>query len=135
MRDLANNLAIRTAIASVTVSDNTPLVGVVIDSLGFEGVVYAIGIGTLADADATFVPLIEESDSSGSGFTAVADADLIGTEAGAGFTFADDGETRKLGYVGNKRYTRLTITPSGNAGSASLAALAILGHAHQRPVA
>jgi hypothetical protein len=40
------------------------------------------------------------------GAVAVADADLIGTELLAGYTFADDAETRKLGYVGATSATR-----------------------------
>lgn len=135
MRDFASNIAIRPVIAPVVVGDNAAAVGTVIDRLGFESLTYGIVTGTLADADATFAVLLEESDASGSGFTAVADADMIGTEADAGFNYADDGETRKLGYAGHKRYTRLTITPTGNSGSAPIAAIAILGHANKRPVA
>jgi len=134
MRDLASNIAVRPVIAPVVVADNTPAVGAVIDRLGFEGLAYVIATGTLADTDATFAVLLEESEASGSGFTAVADADLIGTEAGAGFTFADDGKVRKLGYIGHKRFTRLTITPTGNSGSAPVSAVAVLGHAASRPV-
>lgn len=69
-----------------------------------------------------------------SGANAVADADMIGTEALAGFQFDDDNEVRKLGYVGAKRYTRLTITPSGNGGDAPITALAVLAHPHTAPV-
>lgn len=134
MRDLASNIAVRTVIAPAVISDNTAAVGAVIDRLGFNSLAYVITSGTLADADATFTVLLEESDSSGSGFTAVADADLIGTEADASFTFANDGVVRKLGYRGHKRYTRLTITPAGNSGSAPLAAVAVLGHAVTLPV-
>ena len=134
MRDLYNNISIQKVIAPVVVSDNTAAVGTVIDRLGFESVTFAIATGTLADADATFAVLLEESNASGSDFAAVADADLIGTEAAAGFNYGDDGETRKLGYIGAKRYLKLTVTPSGNSGSAPIAAVAILGHPHNAPV-
>ncbi|MFG1201744.1 hypothetical protein V5F29_05050 [Xanthobacter aminoxidans] len=133
MRDLASNIAIRAVIAPAVVADNTAAVGGVIDRRGFDSLTYVIASGILADADATFAVLLEESDASGSGFTAVADAELIGTEALASFTYADDGAVRKLGYIGHKRYTRLTITPTGNSGSAPLAAVAVLGHASARP--
>ncbi len=133
MRDLANNIAVRAVIAPAVISDNTAAVGSVVDRRGFDSLAYVIATGTLADADATFTVLLEESDASGSGFTAVADIDLIGTEAGASFVFSDDGAVRKLGYVGNKRYTRLTITPAANSGSAPISAVAILGHAANRP--
>jgi len=58
----------------------------------------------------------------------IADADLLGTEVLAAFQFDDDNETRKLGYIGAKRYTRLTITPVANASAAVLCAVAILGN-------
>ena len=96
---------------------------------------YLIAIGSVADADATFTVLLEESDASDmTGATAVADADMISQLAGtapetaAAFQFDDDNEVRKLGYIGNKRYTRLTITPVNNASAAVLAAMAVLGH-------
>lgn len=136
MRDMKNSIEVRPVLDPFTITDNTPYVGATIDSLGYESLTYAIATGTLADADATFAVLLEEGDESDmSDAAAVADADLLGTEAAAGFTFADDGETRTLGYVGNKRYTRLTITPSGNSGNAPVAAVAILGHPTTAPVA
>ncbi len=64
---------------------------------------------------------------------AVADSDLLGTELLAGFTFADDNSTRKIGYRGAKRYVRLTITPANNTAAALFGAVAILGHAQLSP--
>ncbi|WP_354670549.1 hypothetical protein, partial [Aquibium sp. ELW1220] len=131
-------ITIRPVIAPGTYNNagTTPWVGAIIDRLGYDSLTYAIATGTLSDADATYTVLLEESNDSGmSGATVVADADLIGTEAAAGFTFADDGETRKLGYVGNARYTRLTVTPAAaNSGDSPLAAMAILGRPHSAPV-
>ncbi|KPL55477.1 hypothetical protein ABB55_27255 [Prosthecomicrobium hirschii] len=135
MRDSYHNFTVSPVIAPVVVSDNTAQVGTVINRAGYRSLTYVIATGTLADADATFTALLEESDSSGSGFTAVADADLVGTEAAVSFTYADDGVTRKLGYVGNKQYTKLTITPANNSGSAPIAAVAILGRPTSAPAA
>ncbi len=93
-----------------------------------------IATGSIADADATFTVLLEEGDASNlSDAAAVADADLLGTEVLAAFQFDDDNECRKLGYIGSKRYTRLTITPVANASAAVIAAMAILGHAAISP--
>jgi hypothetical protein len=131
MRDLANHIEVRRVISpAAAVTDNTPFVGQIIDIAGYESLVYAINLGALADADATFTVLLEEGDAANlSDAAAVADADLTGTEASAGFIFSDDNKVRKLGYVGNKRYTRLTITPANNTGNVFLGAIAILGHA------
>lgn len=136
MRDLMNNVAPKRCIEPQSSSADTPIVGQVIDGQGFGSVTYLIALGSIGDANVTFSVLLEESDASGSGFGAVADADLLGLESQAGFQFDDDNECRKLGYVGAKRYTRLTITPSGNSGTPSaafLAAIALLGHPELAP--
>lgn len=135
MRDLANNISNKRVISPVVVTNDTPLVGSVVDGLGFESVTYLIATGTLADVDATFAVLLEHSDQAATGFVAVPDSGLIGTEAAAGFAFLDDDATRKLGYIGDKRYTRMTITPTGNTGNAPIAAVAVCGHPHLAPVA
>jgi hypothetical protein len=129
MKDLMNKIHTARVISPVSVADNTAQVGQIIDRQGYNSLTYVIAAGSVADADATFAVLLEESDDAAmSGATAVADADLLGTEALAGFQFDDDNETRKLGYIGAKRYTRLTITPAANASAALVAAIAILGH-------
>lgn len=141
MRDLANHIQVKRAISPTRVTDDTAQVSQIIDRQGYESLTFVLGIGTLADANATFAVLVEEGDDSGlSDAAAVADADLIsqtvGTapETAAGFQFDDDDEVRKIGYVGNKRYVRLTVTPSGNTGNADIAAVAILGHPMIGPV-
>jgi hypothetical protein len=139
MRDQANNIKLQPVIVPAANSNlgTTPLVGSIIDRLGFESLTYGIITGTLSDVDAAYTVLLEESDAANmDGANAVADADLIGTEAAAGFTYANDGVTRKLGYVGHKRYTRLTVTPAAaDSGNSPIAAVAILGNADVRPVA
>lgn len=129
MRDLANNIHTMRAISPVVATDNTALVSEIIDRRDFGSLAFVIQTGTLADSDATFAVLVEHDDAGGFG-TAVAVPDnmLNGTEALAGFTVSADNVTRKIGYVGEKRYVRLTITPSGNSGNAPIAAVAILGH-------
>jgi hypothetical protein len=139
MRDQAHNLTLRPVIAPAANSNlgTTPLVGSIIDRLGYQSVTYGIITGTLSDVDATYTVLLEESDAANmDSANAVADADLIGTESAAGFTHANDGVARKLGYIGNKRYTRLTITPAAaDSGNSPIAAIAILGGPDVRPVA
>jgi hypothetical protein len=134
MRDLHNNIGVKRVISPVSVADTTALVGQIIDRQGFESLEYVIATGSIADADATFTVLLEEGDSATlTDAAAVADADLLGTEALAGFQFDDDDECRKLGYKGNKRYTRLTITPVANASAALVSAVAILGNPASAP--
>lgn len=139
MKDLANVITPKRVLSPVSTDADTALVGEIIDKKGFESVTYVIATGSIGDANATFTVLLEEGDAAAMGdATAVADADLIGTEALAAFQYDDDNECRKLGYIGSKRYTRLTITPSGNSGTPSaalLSAVAILGNPQIAPTA
>lgn len=131
--DLHNEITVKRVISPVSVADNTAQVGQVIDRAGYDAIEYIIALGSIADADATFAVLLEDSEASGSGFAAVDDAYLIGTETLAGFAFDSDNACRKLGYKGLKRYTRLTITPSANASAALISAVCILGGAAAGP--
>lgn len=119
--------------APVTVTDNTATETGEIDMQGYEGLMFIINIGTLADADATFTVAVTESDTSGGSFTAVADAFLIETEADASFTFDDDDTTREIGYVGKKRYVKLSVTPANNTGNATYGCVAIKGRPLRSP--
>ena len=128
MRDQMSELHIVRALSPVSVSDDTAQVSQIIDRQGYESLTFAIATGSIADANATFTVLVEDGDNASlTDAAAVADSQLVGTEALASFQFDDDNETRKIGYVGSKRYVRLTITPDGNGSAALLAAVAILG--------
>lgn len=135
-RDLHNNIHPLVGIAPVAArTDNTAVVSTIVDTAGYESCEFVIITGTNTDANATFAVLVEDGNESDlSDNVAVDDAQLLGTEALAGFTFADDAETRKIGYVGGKRYVRVTVTPSGNdAGNIFLSGVWILGHPRNAP--
>jgi hypothetical protein len=135
-KDLHNKLHFVPLITPVAArTDNTAIVSAIIDTAGYESVELALVTGANTDTNATFAVLVEDGDNSGlSDNAAVADTFLLGTEAGAGFTFADDGECRKIGYVGGKRYVRMIVTPSGNdSGNIFLAGVAVLGNPRSAP--
>ena len=125
--DLFNSINLKRGISPYDhATGDAAVVSQIIDMQGIDTLVFAIATGSLADADATFTVLVEESDDSGmSGATAVADADLLGTEALASFTFAGDDKCYKIGYKGSKRYVTCTITPANNTGAALLCVIAI----------
>lgn len=137
MRDLANHVSIKRVISpAAAVADNTPKVSEIIDLSGFGSAVIALVLGDIADADATFTVLLQHGDQPNLSDAAdVPDSQLTGTEAAAGFKFDSDNQTRKIGYVGPKRYLRMTVTPVNNAGAAFFAAVAILSSARYSPVA
>ncbi len=102
---------------------------------GFKSLVWLISLGDVTDADVTTVFLMEHDDVVGFGTaTAVPDSQMDPTELVAAFDFGDDDSVRKFGYVGEKRFVRLTITPTGNnSGDIGIAVIALLGTADRRP--
>jgi hypothetical protein len=136
--ELHNNVKVSRAISpAVAGTDNTPYVSQILDTANFQNNELAILIGANTDADATFTVLVEEGAAANlSDAAAVADADLLGTEAQASFDYSDDNETRKIGYIGAKRYIRATITPAANAaGNIYIAAAWWQTGARKAPVA
>lgn len=135
-RDIHNNLHFVPLIVPIAArTDNTAIVSAIIDTAGYEACEFTLVTGTNTDTNATFAALVEDGDISNlSDAAAVDDKFLLGTEAVASFTFADDNECRKIGYVGGKRYVRLTITPSGNdAGNIFISGVAVLGAPRRAP--
>lgn len=139
MRDFLHNVVAKRAISSTRVADNTAAVSQIIDMQGYESALFVMNIGTIADADATVTALLEEGDAANlSDAAAVADGDMISEsssapEAAASFQFDSDNQVRTLGYIGVKRYIRLTLTPASNTGNADFGAICLLGRSSLRP--
>ncbi len=126
-RDAHNTLVYKAALGINRVADDTAQTGITIDMQGFESVEFVILTGVIADSNATFaVDMEEDSDSGMATATAVADRDLLGTEALAAFDFGDDDAIRKIGYKGHKRFVRCNVTPSGNGSDADFGIVAVM---------
>jgi hypothetical protein len=127
-RDFCNNIHPMVAIAPVVATDGTALTSAAIDVRLYKSVTFIIGLGALADADATWaVEVLEGSTATQSAHTAVLDKHLIGTEALAGFDFSADGECRKIGYVGDADYVSIEIDDvTANSGNAPMCVLMIV---------
>lgn len=133
--DMHSVIDVRPAISPQVATNNTALVSAIIDRKGFDALEFVIATGDIADADATFTALVEDGDDPAlADNAAVADEGLLGTESEASFRYDDDDSAFKIGYRGNKRYVRLTITPANNTGNAAISAMAILGGPHLAPV-
>lgn len=139
MRDLMNHIDVKRAIspAAALTNANTAFVSQILDTRDASAVALIIQLGAITDADATLAVTMDEGNVANlSDASAVAAADLVGTLALAGATFAADDACRKIGYIGNKRYIRATITPSANdAGSIFLSASWILSRLNRSPAA
>ena len=132
MRDLHSNVRILKGIDPQACGTTGPSNGVlssVVDLQGFQSAEFVYSMGVSVATSDTVTPIVYESDTTTTGdFTAVADADLLGTEAAL-----SPSQALKVGYRGNKRYLRLRLYGTGTA-TALVAAQAILGNADEAPV-
>jgi hypothetical protein len=134
MYELHNSIKVVNAITPAAVGTTGAANGTlsaVIDRAGYESVEFTYKSGTTGTGTDTITPIVYESDTATSaGFTAVADADLVGTEDAITLTAA---ATKKVGYKGGKRYVGIRLYGVGTA-TAVVAADAILGNARDKPV-
>jgi hypothetical protein len=98
---------------SATLSGTTKAEGDWIDMQGWQSVTFSVGTGTVTDAGTAsgFSFQVEEGDdTTDAGATAVADADLVGSESDLTVTSDtdDDKMIGSIGYIGSKRYVRMT---------------------------
>jgi hypothetical protein len=133
MRDLHNNIKAEVAFNTAGIVTNTTTVGRIIDMQGFGSAEFLIQAGNLIDG--TYTPLIEEGDASNlSDAVAVADKDLLGTEAAAVFIATNDHIVNKIGYIGSRRYVRLSILSTGITTGGTVSALIVKSNASDLPV-
>jgi len=135
-RDLHNSIHVSRGLSpQVQTNADTAFVSQILDTAMYESAEFLILTGSMTDTNATFTVLVEDGDVSNlSDNAAVDDKFLLGTETAATFRFDDDNEVRKIGYVGSKRYVRVTITPSGNnSGDINIAGVWLQGHPRRKP--
>lgn len=124
LRDLHNNISVEPALDVAVITTDTTTAGDIIDTRSAEAVEFVIVSGTLTDG--TYTPLVEDGDDSGlSDAAAVADADLLGTEADAAFAATDDNAVKKVGYAGSKRYVRLSLVSASTTTGGTIGAVAL----------
>jgi len=118
------------ALNITAITSSTTTVGSSIDTKGFESLTLFVELG--ARTDGTFLPLVQDSDDD-INFANVDDQFLIGTEAEAQINTANTIKT--IGYVGKKRYVKLSIVSTAVAsGGATVSATGILANASVKPV-
>ena len=126
-RELKSTTSPVVALNTTAISSDTTTNGVILDTAGYESILFVIQSGTLADG--TYTPLIQEGDDSGlSDAASVADADLTNTEASVAFAATDDNAVKSIAYVGDKRYVRLNIVSASTSSGGTLSAVAVKGN-------
>lgn len=126
--DNASLLKFAKALNIQAITASSTVVGNSIDTKGFESLTFLYEVG--ARTDGTFTVLIQDSDDD-STFADVVDNFLIGTESAINTA----NTIKKIGYVGKKRYVKLSFVASAVTSGATVSATAILSHSATNPVA
>lgn len=129
--DLKNNIKIVNGFNIASITTNTTTSGVQVDTKGFESVTIEVIVG--ARTDGTVTPLLQESDVDGSYSGSVADEDLIGLEANA--ALSEVNTRSRFGYIGTKRYVRVSLVSTSVTTGLTAGASVILGNPVSAPVA
>jgi len=141
MRDLHNQVAVRHTLVPATVTAD--VTSAAVDRRGFESVEHAVIAGQSGDtlSASVKIDLKLEHSHDASVWEPVVDTDVIGAAVEVSGLFAtiddaaEDEAVYRIGYVGGRRHTRVVADFSGtHTNGTPLAALALLGHAHARPV-
>ncbi|MBS9477650.1 hypothetical protein [Ancylobacter radicis] len=143
MRDIISNIAVASVIAPAAYdADNTPAA---IDLKGFDSAMFAIHVGaggiTFSGTNKIEFKLTHSDDDVTYSAVTIDDVQGIDSVGAGGIVKALTAEhatpsVTRVGYVGNKRYTKLLADFSGTHGTATpLSATVIKGHARTRPVA
>lgn len=141
-RDLHSTIFAEVALKNAAIVGSTTTVGEIIDMgavPGQEALEFIIQSGTLVDG--VYVAKVEDGNDA-----ALADAADVSSEfllptdgtalTDATFTLAaDSDQVRRLGYVGHKRYVRLSIVSTGITSGGPMSAVAVKGNLLTNPSA
>lgn len=122
--DIKNHISVAQTL--VPAARTATATGSAVDLAGFDAVAVVVNVGAVTDG--SFSIEVQESDASGSGFAAVASADLDGTEPA---TLTANTQT-VIGYHGIKRYLRAVATDAGS-GDAAFAVTVVRGAGRVKP--
>ncbi len=149
MRDLHNNVAPVQALPAQTINQGTGALNTgAVDLGGFAGAQVVVHYGEIVEMGASPVGgaqiaiRLEHADDNGSGapgaFADATVADVTGVAsvaAGVVATATSDLVPTSFGYVGDKRYVRVTLTPTGLTSGGPVGVIVNKGHPRHAPAA
>ena len=126
-KDIRSDFLPVAALVAQVISTNTTTAGAIIDTADFDGgIIFVPTCGAYTDGTYNF--LVEEGDAANlSDAAAVADAGLIGTEAGLAMAAADvaGAALGSIGVISAKRYLRISVVSTATTFGATLAIFAM----------
>ena len=129
-----NTLPVK-ALAIAAITTDTTTNGIAVDtglySNNFRDVTFVVLSGTLTDG--AYAITVEESDSSGSGYGAVAADRVLGSLPS--YTDSDDATLKSFGVRPTKRYVRLVVTSTSTSSGGTMSAVAYMSNGSNFPAA
>lgn len=133
IRDIHSNVRTKTAIVAAAIGANATKTGLVIDRQGYGAVEFLLSYGSVTTTGTVVTAVVKDGDVTGT-MTSVADTYLLGTEALASLPAATPRTagttkevTKRIGYVGVKRYVSIDLVQTGVTSVGCVAAIALLG--------
>jgi len=139
MKDLYNHLTLVQAVAPVNVLDATVPSAVEVDLANFNSAVIEVSCGAKGAGDTGTITLtLTHADDDGTGvagsYANVATADMLGVTPSSGVILtlasgAVSAAAYKFGYVGGKRFIKLTLAEAGSNATGTIMSLSVIkGH-------
>lgn len=130
--DLHNEATSRVGKTVAAITTNTTTTGAIIDTAQYESLEFYFISGTITDGVYT-VQIFHGNDSGLSDAVQLTGEELLGSVV---FSLAaDSNKTKRIGYVGKKRYVRVSIVSTGVTTGGTLGAVAVLGTPLHGPAA
>lgn len=141
IKDLHNNVRTKTAIVAAAIGANATKSGLVVDRQGYGGVEFLVAFGAVTTTGSVVTMVVKDGDVTGT-MVSVADAYLLGTELLAGLPAAaartagtTKEVTKRIGYVGVKRYVSIDAVQTGVTSVGCVGAIALLHSPGNAPLA
>ena len=119
--DLYNQVVTEIALKTQDITTNTTTAGEIIDTSGYESVVFVAQTGTLTDG--FYLGYLTESDDA-----TMTDATMVDVnfrQGSMGIFNSFDDTTFRMGYLGHKRYVRLSFLSTSVSTGGTLSAIVV----------
>lgn len=120
MRDLHNPTSVVNALSGAVIGASTTTAGVAVDCQGFDSL--EIVVRSSAWTDGAYAVNLTECDTSGGSYTAAPATSVLG----AGQSIGAANTIAKVGYIGSKRFVKLSVVSTGVTTGAHVSAVAVL---------
>lgn len=139
IRNLHQNIRTKNVVTAAAIGANATKTGIVIDRQGYGGVEFLATYGSVTTTGTIVTLVVKEGDATGT-MTSVADANMDGTEALASLLAATPRTagttkevTKRVGYIGTKRYVSVDAVQTGVTSVGCVAVAAILHSPYNAP--